>query len=105
MRRSLDGAALVGLVVAVVAAGLTPVADGDIFWHLAAGRRMVETGPFLRPDPFSLSAAGRPWIDVHWLFQLGTYAVHALGGLRALVVGKSPLPHTEAVAAWRRGGR
>src|SRR4051794_6894620 len=105
MRRSLDGAALVGLVVAVVAAGLTPVADGDIFWHLAAGRRMVETGHFLRTDPFSLSAAGRPWIDVHWLFQLGTYAVHALGGLRALVLVKTALTTIGAVALWWLVGR
>src|SRR3954447_3607360 len=91
MRRSLDGAALVGLVVAVVAAGLAPVADGDIFWHLAAGRRMVETGHFLRTDPFSLSAAGRPWIDVHWLFQLAAYAVHHAAGLAGLVVVKGAL--------------
>jgi hypothetical protein len=70
-------------------AALAPVADGDLYWHLAAGRQMALTHALLRVDPFSVSAAGRAWPDVHWLFQLGVYAVHTLGGLRALVLVKS----------------
>jgi hypothetical protein len=77
------------LVVCSFLVGLTPVADGDIFWHLAAGRQMVLTHALLRVDPFSVSAAGRPWPDVHWLFQLAVYGVYVLGGLRGLVLAKS----------------
>jgi tetratricopeptide (TPR) repeat protein len=86
-----------GLPVALALAGLaalaalTPVVDSDIWWHLAAGREMVATRRLLTVDPFSLSAAGRPWIDVHWLFQLGAFALHALGGLLALVAAKAAL--------------
>jgi hypothetical protein len=72
-------------------AALTPVVDSDIWWHLAAGREMVATRRLLAVDTFSLSAAGRPWIDVHWLFQLGAYGLHALGGLLALVAAKAAL--------------
>jgi tetratricopeptide (TPR) repeat protein len=75
----------------VFAAGLTPIADGDIFWHLAGGRQMVQDRAWLRVDPFSVSALGRPWIDVHWLFQLGAYATYCLGDLRALVLAKAAL--------------
>ncbi len=71
--------------------GLTAIADGDIWWHLAAGREMVRTRSLLYTDPFSVSAGGRPWVDVHWLFQLGVYAVYRVGGLGALVVAKSLL--------------
>jgi tetratricopeptide (TPR) repeat protein len=74
------------------------VADSDIWWHLAAGREMVRTGGVLHQDPFSLSALGRPWIDVHWLFQLLGYAGFQLGGLRALVLGKAALVAAGAVA-------
>jgi tetratricopeptide (TPR) repeat protein len=69
-------------------AGLTPVADGDLWWHLAAGREMVHRGAILGTDPFSVSAAGRPWINVHWLFQLAAYGIHQLGGLSGLVIAK-----------------
>ena len=69
--------------------GLSAVADGDIWWHLAAGREMLRTHSLLRSDPFSLSAAGRSWVDVHWLFQLAVYGVYRLGGLSALVFAKS----------------
>jgi hypothetical protein len=77
-------------VLAALAA-LSPVADSDIFWHLAAGREMVRTGAVLRSDPFSIGAAGRPWIDVHWLFQLIAHAGYRAGGLLALVLGKAIL--------------
>lgn len=87
-----DSAPSVALAVFVVAstwaAGLSPIADGDIFWHLTAGREMVERGALLHQDPFSVSAAGRHWIDVHWLFQLGAYAVYRACGLSGIVIGK-----------------
>jgi hypothetical protein len=73
----------------VFGTGLTAIADGDLFWHLAAGRHMVQTGRLLRADPFSVSALGRPWIDVHWLFQLAAYGVYRPGGYLALVLAKA----------------
>ena len=71
--------------------GLQPSADGDIWWHLAAGREMVSQGRLLFSDPFSVSAQGRPWIDVHWLFQLAVYAINQWLGLRGLVLAKCAL--------------
>src|ERR1041384_3342721 len=81
----------VALVGGVGLVGLAPSADGDIWWHLAAGREMVARGSFLFTDPFSVSAAGRPWPDVHWLFQLVAYAVHSSFGLAGLVWAKCAL--------------
>jgi hypothetical protein len=79
---------LIALAAGAFVVGLAPLADGDLWWHLAAGREMVRTHAFLTTDPFSAGAAGRPWVDVHWLFQLTAYGVHALGGLRAIVLAK-----------------
>ncbi len=81
----------VALAGGLVLVGLAPSADGDIWWHLAAGREMVERGGVLRSDPFSVSAAGRPWVDVHWLFQLAAHAVHRSLGLTGLVWAKCAL--------------
>lgn len=90
--------ALLVLGAAVTALGLTPSADGDIWWHLAAGREMVARGEVLLNDPFSVSAAGRGWVDVHWLFQLGAYTVHQTFGLTGLVLVKCALLATGALA-------
>jgi tetratricopeptide (TPR) repeat protein len=73
------------LVLGAASMGLAPSSDGDVWWHLAAGREMVARGGLLFTDPFSVSAAGRAWPDVHWLFQLLCYAVHRTLGLAALV--------------------
>ncbi len=82
---------LAALVGGVALVALSPSADGDIWWHLAAGREMVARGGVLVTDPFSVSAAGRPWVDVHWLFQLAAYAVHRSFGLAGLVWAKCAL--------------
>jgi tetratricopeptide (TPR) repeat protein len=71
--------------------GLQPSADGDIWWHLAAGREMVARGALLFSDPFSVSAEGRPWLDVHWLFQLAVYGLNQWLGLGGLVLAKCVL--------------
>jgi hypothetical protein len=94
------------LAVGAFMMGLAPLADGDLWWHLTAGREMVRTRAFLMTDTFSSGAAGRPWVDVHWLFQLAAYGVHALGGLTALVLAKCVLVATGALvlaAAVERG--
>src|SRR6185369_4787185 len=73
------------LALGAASTGLQPSADGDIWWHLAAGREMVARHALLFNDPFSVSANGRPWVDVHWLFQLAVYAVNRCLGLAGLV--------------------
>ena len=79
------------LVCGAASTGLSPSADGDIWWHLAAGREMVTRGGLLFSDPFSVSAAGRPWVDVHWLFQLAVFGLHRAFGLAGLVWAKCAL--------------
>lgn len=88
-----------GCAVAFGAAstGLSPSADNDVWWHLAAGREMVARRALLVADPFSVSAAGRPWVDVHWLFQLAVFGVHRMFGLVGLVWAKCALL---GVGAW-----
>jgi hypothetical protein len=96
------------LAVGAFVISLAPLADGDLWWHLAAGREMVRTHAVLRTDPFSSGAAGRAWVDVHWAFQLAVYATYQLGGLRTLVVVKALVVAAGALVlgdvVWRSGG-
>ncbi len=66
-----------------------PVTNTDIWWHMAAGRLIWQEGAFLYADPFSSGAAGAPWIDLHWLFQVASFAIFSVGGLLGLVLAKA----------------
>jgi hypothetical protein len=89
---------LVLLALGAGSMGLAPSADGDVWWHLAAGREMVARGALLFTDPFSVSAAGRAWVDVHWLFQLLSYGVHGVLGAGGLVMLKCAFVAAGALA-------
>jgi hypothetical protein len=96
-------AAAVVAGAALIALG--PIADGDIYWHLAAGQEILRRRALLRSDPFTLSAFGRPWIDVHWLFQLAVAATHQVVGLVGLAIGKAAVVAAGAAIATRAAGR
>lgn len=66
-----------------------PLTNSDIWWHLTSAREMVRRGGFLFEDPFSWTSREGPWINIHWLFQLGAAAVHAIGGVKGLLIAKS----------------
>ncbi len=66
--------------------------NGDLYWHIAAGRWMIENHAVLRIDPFSFTFTGYPWHTQGWLSQLllafaflggGFGGVLALGALAA----------------------
>lgn len=63
-----------------------PVTDGDIFWHLSAGREMVQTNSFLFSDPFAYTSSGVTWINIHWLFQLIIYGVYTVSGYQGIIL-------------------
>jgi len=48
----------------------TPLYDPDMWWHLTAGRHMIENQSLLRTDIFSHTFYGAPWINFEWLSQV-----------------------------------
>jgi len=65
---------------------LQPIDDADFWWLLRAGRYMVETGSFLRTDPFSATAAGAAWLNHAWGFELFIYGIYALAGTTGVIL-------------------
>ena len=49
---------------------LTQLSEVDLHWHLLAGERILQEGRVPRVDSFTFTSAGRPWTDLHWLFQV-----------------------------------
>ena len=65
-----------GIAVALLA--VRPLQGFDTWWHLASGREMARTGRLLSSEPFTFTAAGKPWMNHEWLWQLGSFAAFRL---------------------------
>jgi hypothetical protein len=76
------------LVLLAVALCIQQIRSYDYWWHLRTGRLILETRAVPYVDPYSYTAPGSPWIDVHWLFQIGLYAVHWLGGHTGVILAQ-----------------
>lgn len=72
---------------AVLAAGVTKIADLDFWWHLKTGELIVSNHAVPRTDVYSYTAFGREYVDHEWLFQVieyGTYAAFGPAGIALL---------------------
>src|SRR5947209_7812627 len=79
---------LVGLPVGLATTPRT-FADGDVSWHVAAGRWMFAHHAIPTSDPFSFTAYGHPWIAMEWLADLIYASAYGLGSYTglAMIVG------------------
>jgi len=65
------------IAAAVLAAGITKIADLDFWWQLKTGQIIAQTHEIPRTEIYSYTEFGRPYIDHEWLFQLSQWAVYA----------------------------
>lgn len=97
--------ALVLLAAALAFAG--PLAAYDLWWHLKAGRLIVESGRFPHADPFSFTATGSPWVYHSWLGGVLLSSLWRAGGPTALVALRCLVTAAALGGAWllarRRG--
>lgn len=73
------------LTVLVGLPGGALLRDPDIYWHLAAGRWILENGTLPSSDPFSHSMPGAAWTVQSWLSEVIFALLHRAGGWGALV--------------------
>ncbi|MFH1724636.1 MAG: hypothetical protein ABII00_08440 [Elusimicrobiota bacterium] len=88
MRKSEERAWLTAAALAAAPAFLLPIGDPDLWWHLSAGRWMLEHLAWPGTETLSYTRAGVPWVDFEWLSQLAFSGVHAATGLAGLWVLK-----------------
>ncbi len=75
------------LVAACVAFAPQVLNDGDTYWHLATGEWMLQHRAVLHADPFSYTAAGRPWQTHEWFSEIlmaAAYDAAGWGGVQLL---------------------
>jgi hypothetical protein len=72
--------ALAGALVVVALLQIHRFDDPDTWWHLASGREIWTTRAVPHVDSFSWTAAGAPWLNRQWLFELCLYASWLVAG-------------------------
>jgi tetratricopeptide (TPR) repeat protein len=76
-------------LLAVFTIALSSLTEFDFWWYLASAERILAAGAVPTTDPFSYTAAGRPWINHMWASQLLVHALWQAGGRIPLVLVKS----------------
>jgi hypothetical protein len=81
---------LVGVLLLPAALGSSKTIfnDGDVSWHIATGRWILEHHAIPRTDPFSFTWAGKPWVPIEWLAEViyaSAYKLAGYSGVSALV--------------------
>jgi hypothetical protein len=71
--------------------------DFDTWWHLAAGRWIVGHDAVPATDTLSHTVRAHPWINLEWLYEVGIYLLHSLGGPALLSFAEAVC---FALAAW-----
>jgi hypothetical protein len=99
---------LAALLTFVAGLALRPMAETDLFFHLATGREILHRHALLDRNLFSFTYPDAPNIDTSWLFEVGAWALYALGGFPAIVVAKTVVLLAAFAGAYgicrRRGG-
>ncbi len=68
--RAAHGALVVATLLVVATIALSSLTVFDFWWYLASGQRILETRSVPTTDPFSYTAAGRPWVNHMWATQV-----------------------------------
>jgi hypothetical protein len=81
--------AAIALTLAACVIALAPPADPDVWWHLRTGDLILATHHLPGKDPWSLVAAGRPWVTHEWLSQVIIALFHKAFGLHGVSLYRS----------------
>jgi hypothetical protein len=98
-----------GVALSAVLVAPAVLQNGDLYWHIASGRWMIDNQAVLRIDPFSLTFAGHPWQTQDWLSEVAlalAYVGAGWSGVLALTAACAALAAgllAFHMARWLRG--
>lgn len=84
----LSALALLAGALLYLSFGYTEMAGSDMWWHVAAGRELVQTGTLWMVDDWSYTELGSDWLNHEWLSDLIYYGWVSLFGIESLVYWK-----------------
>lgn len=86
--RWLDALLLLAFLGLTFLLGVFPLKDTDFWWHLRTGDLIRATGQVPKIDSYLYGVQNRPWIDLHWVYQVAISWVYERGGVPALTLAK-----------------
>jgi len=89
-----DGLDLLFLAVTLiflVLVSLFPIRSNDIWWHLAVGKKLIQSHAFITKDPFTFTVTGSPWVPHSYLAGIVFYLVHQIGSIPGLILCRAVL--------------
>lgn len=107
--RTTDRLMLAAFVAVCAVYCLTPVHNGNFFWHVRNGEDIISTGTVRTVDPFTWTECGGEWLQQEWLAEVSFAVSWGLPGewwpvvLKMLVIMTSIL--LTCLAARRLGAR
>jgi len=60
--------------------------DSDAGWHIRTGEQILRSGILPRTDPFSFTAAGKPWFAWEWLADVLVGTLYRFSGLAGVAL-------------------
>ena len=100
-----DALLFAGLLIWTFVSLIYPLYDTDFWWHLKTGELILRDGRVPQVDWYTFTDFDKPWIDLHWGFQILITLLYRVGGIN-LVIGVKATVITAAVAvAWHATGR
>lgn len=75
--------------VIAFALGMKQLREPDVWWQLLSGRWMIEHGQITKTDMFSFTMAGKPWINVKWLYEIFAAGLEKLAGPEGVILLQS----------------
>jgi hypothetical protein len=82
-----------------------PMMDTDFWWHLKTGELILQSGSIPQLDLFTYTDFDKPWIDLHWGFQILITLLYRLGGIPLVTLTKAAVITGAVAVAWFAGGR
>lgn len=74
------------LLLAVFSFTIPGGSSADLWWHLSTGQYIVQHKTVPHADPFSATAAGKPWIAHEWLSDVILYLTYSWAGSIGLLL-------------------
>jgi hypothetical protein len=74
------------LLLAIFAYNVPTIPSADMWWHLSAGKLILQNHAIPHADPFSFTAAGKPWVAHEWLSDIIFYSAYSLVGSAGLLL-------------------
>jgi tetratricopeptide (TPR) repeat protein len=100
LARAVDAILLVLLLAVGFLLGYCELYDGDVWWHLAGGRWILEHGRVPGLDPFTFGSADRVWVDLNWLFQVPLALLYGQWGMAAVILLVAAVGTAALATAW-----